>query len=209
MVEFAELLRERGAFGETLLGVGGQRGQPAVWRIDDDRAARDSVDANDVEAGVEPEAVVAADSAARRLGDALDERRLAWRRQGSRVAPFDGRGAIRIARLVAEFLHQLRSLLDRLRFRVGQRQTLFSHPLQWRLGFVTPVPLQIGLAVGRARHDPGFALRGRLGGRLRAERREEHRREAERQRECASERTPWMSSHAGDARMVWAACLRT
>ena len=82
MIELAELLRERGAFGEPLLALGGQRGQPAVRRIDDDRAARDAVDANDVEAGVEPEAVVAADRAARRFGDALDERRLAWRRQG-------------------------------------------------------------------------------------------------------------------------------
>ena len=167
MIELAELPSCGRAFRHALFACGGQRGNAAIGWIDDDRAARDAVDANDLVTRVEPEAVVAADRAAGRLGNLLDERLFARRRERDFAAHRRWR-RVGVAGLVAEFLHELGALFERGRLLLGQRHAAFLHPFEGRLGFVAPVALQVGFSVRRARHDPGFGGARRLGRRLRA-----------------------------------------
>ena len=68
-----------------------------------------------VQSGIQPEAVVAADRAAGRFGNLLDERSFAGRGEPARLAALRRRGAIRIAGLVAILLDELRALFDLLR----------------------------------------------------------------------------------------------
>src|SRR5688572_30636766 len=179
MIELAMLAGARVDFGHPLLAQIGQGRDASVRRVDDDRAARHAVDANHVQSGVEPEAVVAADRAAGRFGDLLDERSFARRSELAGFAALRGRRAIRIAGLVAIFLNELGAIFDLLRLLVGQGAALRAHALERRLRFVGPVALQVGLAVRRPRQDPARRRlgRGRLGGgrfrrlRLPAERR--------------------------------------
>ena len=80
-VELAELLREAARSAMRCLPASVSRGR-ARRRIDEDRAARHAIDADDPVTRVEPKAVVAADVAAGRLGNPLDERGFArYRRQ--------------------------------------------------------------------------------------------------------------------------------
>jgi hypothetical protein len=73
VIELTKLLRPCGVLGQARLALSRERGNAAVQRIDDDRAASDAVDGDDAVAGFEPEAVVAANLAPRGFGDALDE----------------------------------------------------------------------------------------------------------------------------------------
>src|SRR6185295_4928386 len=126
----------------------------------------------------------------------LDERGFARYRRQLVGAVGLGRFLPGLSRPVAECLHVLSTLLERGRLRVGQRRALIPHPLEWCLGFVAPVALEVGLAVRRARRDPGFGAR-RLCRRLRTGRRKRNRRETQRQSECAGERKRSMSRGYG------------
>jgi hypothetical protein len=172
VIELAVFFGRGVALAQALLAGFRQRRKSSVRRVDDDRAARDAVNADHVVAGIEPEPVVAADGAAGRLGDELDERGLARRRQRLGVAALDRHAAIRVARLIAELLDNARALLEGGGLLGGQRRVL-THPLERRLRLVAPVPLQVRLAVRRTRHTPRLAFadsRCLSGRRLRSER---------------------------------------
>jgi hypothetical protein len=124
-------------------GLGGQRGNVAIRRIDDQRAAALAIDDGHAFAGIEPEIVIAADVAggARRT-----------------VASLRRRGAIRIARLVEAIapidgglLHARGGFLTEHEIRDALR------PLERRDRGVGPRARQIGGRRGRA---CGFAVAG-------------------------------------------------
>ena len=86
----------------------------------------------------------------------------AWRGELAGLAALRRRGAVRIARLVAILLDELRALFDGAGLFVGERRAAGAHALERRLRLVGPVALQVRLAVRRARHHPsrrGFAER--------------------------------------------------
>ena len=100
-------------------------------------------------ARIEPEAVVAADRAAGRFGNLLDERLLAGRGEAAGLAALRRRGAIRIAGLVAELLDELRA---RLRWRVACSSVSVAPPALMRSSGVcvslVQLPCRSGLPSG-------------------------------------------------------------
>ena len=64
MIELAEFSGGGAPLGRALPRLGRERRHAAIRRIDDDRAARQTIDPHDAIAGIEPEIVVAADLAA-------------------------------------------------------------------------------------------------------------------------------------------------
>src|SRR5690349_7557867 len=99
MIELAELAVARGDFRQPLLAEIGEPGNAAVRRIDDDRTARDAIDADYFQSRIQPEPVVAADAAAGGFRNLLDERSFARRGEPAGLAAFGRNGAIGVARL--------------------------------------------------------------------------------------------------------------
>ena len=160
--------------GVALSRLGLHRRHLAVRRIDQDGAARLSVDFDELPALLEPEPVVAARPPAGKLLDLFEPR---LRRDA--LAADRGRFAIAADRRGVLGLVLAIVGLGRRRLLIGERRPAFGfrRPLERRGGRDVIHPLEIGMAIDRAwlagggtsRRGPGGCFSGRFGG-LRVER---------------------------------------